>query len=177
MTADLMFTDVEIPADETPAALPTDSAPAVPELACKTCGKELSYSGRGRKPVYCDEHKKSGSTSSGVTRSSKRSDAIAREAAQVLSQVNGLIGIGLMVAPEPYRMPGTAAKLDSVADKFEDQAYTALLASPALARTIARAGGVSGSAGLIIAYAMLASSIAPVAMEEWKDNRKASAGE
>lgn len=167
----LTFDAVAVPDidDAITADIPADEAPSVPEIACVECGKELTYSGRGRKPKYCDEHKPKNSAANPAR--SKRGDAIAREAADVLVQINGLIQVGMLIVPEPYKMPRTAMKLDAVSDKFGEQAFEALKASPALAKAIARAGGVSGSAGLIIAYGMLAASIAPVAVEEWKSKR------
>lgn len=172
---DLDFTASEIPVEDGPA-MPADLAPEVPEFACEVCGKELTYGGRGRKPKYCDEHKKNKPAGTRSASGSKRDEAVARQAAGVLSQINGLVGLGLYFAPEPFRMPDTAAKLDELAPKFEEQAFDALKNSPALARTIARAGGVSGSAGLIIAYGMLGASLAPVAVDEWKRNKEKAVG-
>lgn len=45
--------------------IPTDTPPAVSDdPLCQVCGAGLTYSGRGRKPKFCDEHK----TSSGSPR-------------------------------------------------------------------------------------------------------------
>lgn len=162
--------DLDIP------SIPQDEAPDVPEYACEECGRALEYSGRGRPPTRCDEHKKNRKRSTPAS-GTKRDNAIAREAADVLAQINGLIGIGLLVAPAPYKFPATAAKLDEVAPKFDAEVYKALQASPTLARSIARAGGVSGAAGLIIAYGMLGASLAPIALMEWQANRAAKDGD
>jgi len=42
-----------------PQSQPLDVPPPVSDFdyACETCGKELTYAGRGRKPRFCKEHK------------------------------------------------------------------------------------------------------------------------
>lgn len=181
------FEFVDAPVFDLPAPteddMPTSATEAIPftsditdsGLACETCGKPLEYGGRGRKPKYCDEHKAGRAAT--PRKASKRNDALAEEAAEVLNQINGLVGIGLLIAPKPFRMPQTAKALEERSDRFKEAAVDALKANPDLARSIARAGGVSGSAGLVIAYGVLAASLAPVAMNEWKGNMRERKGE
>jgi hypothetical protein len=40
----------------------------VSELACIVCDAPLTYGGRGPKPKYCDDHRKSGTKSAGVSK-------------------------------------------------------------------------------------------------------------
>lgn len=141
-------------------------------LTCLVCGKPLEYAGRGRKPKYCDEHKKSKSGGSGASRSpSKGAAGDARIAAEALTQANNLAAVALMVLPEPYRMEATGTAITEASDKFNEQAYQALLQSPELAKAIARAGGISGAAGLVMAYGMLAATITPIAVSEVREKR------
>lgn len=56
----LDFDAVDRPPEPTPG-------PVSDDLTCEVCGKALSYSGKGRKPKFCDEHKTTRATS-GATR-------------------------------------------------------------------------------------------------------------
>lgn len=60
MADDFVFVD-DVPEQGNPVP--------VSEFTCKTCGTPLYYSGRGRKPQYCEEHKKSRSTSAASSKS------------------------------------------------------------------------------------------------------------
>lgn len=163
MSAALDFkpSDILPPADEPP---PNSAV----EYPCKVCGKEAGpYGGRGRKPVYCAEHKKSGK-GTGQKRALTSNDAKARAAASALVQFHGLTAMGLVA----FGFMGTASKLAEVTkEQFEEQAYEALLTDPALCSAILKAGTTSGRMSLLIAYAMLAGAIAPTAWEEWKERR------
>lgn len=55
--------------------IPTDTPPAVSDdPVCQVCGAGLTYSGRGRKPKFCDEHK-TASTGRKATSGSSSVDA------------------------------------------------------------------------------------------------------
>lgn len=151
---------------------PQDDAPPNSEIRfpCKECGKEAGadYKGRGRPPVYCAEHKKSGK-GTGTKRALTSNDARARAAASALVQVHGLAAMGLMVAG----MPATASALAEVTNAgFEERAYEALLTDPALCTTILKAGTTSGRMSLLIAYGMLAGAVVPTAWGEIKSKRQ-----
>jgi len=154
--------------------LPDEPPVAPPEYACEVCGKPLEYSGRGRKPKYCEDHK-GGRSKAGSTprKSTAKADATAKQAAAALAQLNALIGMGLMAAPKPWGMPETASALAERNDAFEESAYQALLTDPKLAAMIVRGGATSGKVALVIAYGMLGFGIYPTAQKEWKDNRSA----
>jgi len=163
MTAVLDFKPSDIPP-------PMDDAPpnSAVEYPCKICGKEAGpYGGRGRKPVYCPEHKK-GNKGSGAKRALTGNDAKARAAASALVQLHGLAAMGLMITG----MPQTASALAEVTEAgFEERAYEALLTDPALCSTILKAGTTSGRMSLLIAYAMLAGAVVPTAWQEVKSKR------
>lgn len=160
-----------------------DERPPTEALTCthKGCTAELTYAGTGRKPTKCEAHKRTrtaaprraapSATSSGTSNSVR----IAEQAADVLCQLNDLGALGL-AAGGLYR---TASALSDRSEAFREQAVSALTADPGLSRTILRAGATSGKAALLVAYGMLAASIAPVAMEEVRGIRaeKAAAKE
>lgn len=159
-TATLVIETADVPRDESP----------LPEYACTVCGVELTYSGRGRKPTKCDEHKRG---SSGPRKTSTgNANALGKQAAMALAQINGLIATVCMVAPDPYRLPATASAIALANDAFEEAAANALSTDPKLAKLILRAGGASGKVALVIAYGMLAGAVVPVAITEYQDNVK-----
>jgi hypothetical protein len=167
VTVKVEITD-ELPRDE--------PAPTAFDHTC-ACGAEIVYHGRGRPPVKC-EGCKTGDKSSrarGETvkkRGSGSNANLARQAADTLALVNNLAATGLMLAPGALSLPRTASALAGANDGFTEAAYEALLSDPSLARAIMRGGGVSGKFALVIAYAMLAGAVVPVAMEEVKARRK-----
>lgn len=157
------------------AVVPDDEAPPTDDTGhyCLECGKPVVRRGtRGRWPSYCDEHSKT--RSSGTKGSKGRSTAgQARKAAAVLGNLNGMICVAL-VAPipgSPIYLPETASVLASKSEVFEEQAAAALENDPELTRMILRGGALSGRAALVMAYGMLAGSVAPYAIAEWKDRR------
>lgn len=162
------YTDVAIP-----DTLPPDEGIGIgSDLACEVCGKPLSYSGRGRKPKFCDEHRKGNvkGASKGANRSNR---VLAEQAADALVQVNSLMAM-LCMTPI-LRMPMTGSAISTAEDAFRAQAVEALTTDPKLARTILKAGTTSGRMALVIAYGMLGVAVAPVAMLELKDKRDEAA--
>lgn len=154
---------------ETPTEL-RDDAPLTDETVgeeypdkCEECGKGVPYGGRGRRPRFCDDHKPRKSQSS--SRSSGRgSEAVARNAASMLGQLNGLIGMGLAM----YGLNMTAASIERANEQFVESATQALINDPKLARKIVGLGATTGKASLAVAYGMLGAAIAPAAVVEIK---------
>lgn len=166
-----VFDDTPIP-DAPPIS---DIAPSTShDLHCKTCGVPLEYSGRGRKPMYCPQHRKaSGGSGSATARTTKKNAELAAAATESLVQVNSLVGMGLMLA----QMPATASAIAAREEAFRVQAYAALQTDPALCQQILRAGQASARMTLIIAYASMAGAVAPYAAMEIKAKRAAKAEE
>jgi hypothetical protein len=161
ITESLEFMPADRPQDETP--------PSQYEYACLECGKELFYGGRGRHPKYCEAHKPAGSQTKRGKGSGSNAQ-LARQASEVLVQVNSFIAIGLMLPPpNPVSLPDTAAALAGANEGFAVAAYEALLTDPGLARLILRGGGASGKLALILAYTMLAGAVAPIGMQEYRN--------
>jgi hypothetical protein len=170
LTETFDFSETPIPTDTPPDLAP----PSNYDYSCETCGKELFYAGKGRHPRFCDEHKTGGKTRGKGTGGNV---VLARQASAVLSQLNGLITLGLMAPVDAIGLPlpETASALASAADGFDEASYNALLTDPALCRAIMRGGGASGKVALLIAYGMLAVAVVPVGMAEHKERRRLSA--
>jgi hypothetical protein len=158
-----------------------DSTPELEdvEYPCRVCQREAGpYSGRGRKPTLCPDHK-SASSRTGNKSSVKVTGATANLAAQatgVLVQLNGIMAIGLMA----IGMNGTASAIAAANDTFETQANAALLTDPELCKLILRGGVKSAKVTLALAYVGMGTQVVPVAameMREMKEKRAARKAE
>lgn len=150
------------------ALVPRDEAPqGTHELVCRVCGEPLEYGGRGRKPTLCDKHK---GTPGGKSRADAigKNEQLAAQAATALMQVNSLAEMGLRFG----KLPMTAEAMAMAKESFKEQVFEALKTDPELCKTILKGGIQSGRIALIIAYAMLASVVAPVATMEIKERRR-----
>ena len=92
--ADIPVVDID---DAFMTALDPDPDPAPTDLACETCNTPLSYAGRGRRPRFCAEHRRSSGTprptsSRGAARTAGVEDALAR-----MDMLYGLLAAGLMM--------------------------------------------------------------------------------
>lgn len=162
---ELTFTDSTLPKDEAP--------PGAYEYACETCGKELFYGGKGRKPKFCDEHKTAAKSRTGGGSNS----GLARQAAAALSQWNSFIALGLMLpavpvlGDNPAYLPRTASAIAAADEGFTEAAYNALLTDPKLCKLILKTGSAGGKIALVMAYGMLVASVAPVGIEEYRERK------
>jgi hypothetical protein len=138
------------------------------EYPCQVCGREAGpYGGRGRKPKFCDDHRKSGKTTR--TASAPKNNALAAQAADALVQVNSLIAFGATV----MQYDETGETLRNAQEEFRARAHAALVTDPKLCQAILRGGPMSARAALILSYGMLATVVAPVAVQEFRDKRNA----
>lgn len=157
-----MTFDVATPIDE-PL---TDTVPDLDdvEYPCVVCGRESGpYGGRGRKPKRCPEHKTAATTGTRrATRVTGKDANLAAQATGVLSQLNGIIAIGLMA----IGMNDTASAIAAHNDGFEEQANAALLTDPDLCRLILKGGVKSAKIGLGLAYVSMGVGVMPIAVEE-----------
>jgi hypothetical protein len=152
-----------------------DASPAdVPEHPCANyavCGNETFRNGsRGRWPKVCETCKEEKAVpvkprTGGATKGAADK---ARQAASVLGQYNSLLAIGLMLLPEPYALPATAAAIAAKNDLFEAQAAEALITDPKLCALILKTGAASGKLQLAFAYGMFLTAVAGVAIPEYK---------
>lgn len=169
---DLIFTSETKPTlveeyDETP--LPDDQC-ATPGCA----NKRVAGSGRGRKPIYCEEHRKGG-VKPPNTRAVKdtSNDRLANDAAASLVFINNFAGVAIA----GFGLAGTSRALKIANEDFRTNAYESLKHNPALAKKILSLGNRAGGASLALAYVMLAMSVAPIAALEIRAKRDAAAEE
>ena len=156
----LTFESVEVPAEAKEDVSPHDGP------ACMVCGTPLEYSGRGRKPKYCDEHKKSGARKN-VRSSSAKNERLAAQATDALMQINGIGAMSCML----LGMPLTAGAITSAEEGLREQVHAALITDPDLAAKILSAGTHSAKVSLVIAYGMFAAAVVPVAVMEGKTRK------
>lgn len=155
-----------------PDDIPTDSVPELSdvEYPCRVCGKESGpYGGRGRKPVTCEEHRKSKPT--GNLKVSGAPDALAKQATAVLVQINGMVALASM----GMSLFKTAHAISEANPTFEQQAYQALLTDQELCKLILKSGAKSAKLSLAIAYGGLGMAVLPTAVIELKEKKEARA--
>lgn len=144
---------------------------------CATPGctnKRLEGSGRGRKPIYCAEHKR-GAKSGGNTRAVKdtSNDRLANDAAAALVFINDFVGVAIA----GFGFTGTSGMLKVANEDFRANAFEALKHNPSLAKKILTLGNRAGGASLAMAYVMLGMTIAPVAALEIRERKEAKGEE
>jgi len=88
-----------LPDDEIAPESATEQATFTPEdkpagdLTCITCGRALTYAGRGRKPIYCEDHKPvRGNGKPAASPRTSKDERLRKELASTLA----LIGVGVM---------------------------------------------------------------------------------
>lgn len=138
------FTASDIP----PGA--SDDIPS-PDLTCETCGKALTYSGRGRKPRFCDEHK---TKSSG---SGTRSTVSDRELNSACENLNATYNALLM--PMMLVSPQAAQVWESQIDGLNARNRVILANNRNLVKRINAAGEKGGNIAFILSHGI---ALAPV---------------
>jgi len=151
----------ETPPDDTP---PVSDAP---EFACRVCGVELKYGGRGRKPVYCDAHKKSSSGATRTPRVTGNQATLAAQATEALCSIDGMMALGASIVG----FSETAAVIQEADEVFRVRVHAALLNSPDTCRRILRYGSKAGDSALFIAIGLHIATIAPAFMAEAKEKK------
>jgi hypothetical protein len=163
----LEFTEISRPVEG-----PADDIPSldVIEYPCEVCGREAGpYSGRGRKPKYCADHKRNKNTNTSP-RVKGTNASLAAQATEALVQINNMGAVFAMV----LGYHETAGAISDKEEIFRQQTYSALLTDPSLCNVILRAGTNSAKLSLAISYGMFGAAIAPVAIMEFKEKRDAA---
>ena len=169
MTVNLNFDTINMPDDIGPEPPPDE----LPEHQCEYpgCTNETFRNGtRGRWPKFCEDHKKVTTTSS--TPRVSRGSGDAEAATNFLCKLNLFLGMGLRAAG----LEQTEQEIIKANDDFRIFAYEALSLDPKLAKKIIGAGGTSGQAGLVMAYAMFGMSVGATGYREFKEKRNAAEG-
>lgn len=168
-------------ADETTIPdLPRDVAPDLSdvEYPCQhevspgvICGKEAGpYSGRGRKPKRCPEHKKVAPTPRGTSpRITGTNAVLAAQATEALCSIDGVLQLGAAM----FGLVETASVIADADEVFRIRVNNALLNSPDTCRKILRYGSKAGDSALLIAIGLHIATIAPVFVGEAKAKKAA----
>jgi len=142
---------VTVTVDDLPPETPLDIEP---EFQCQTCGKPLVYGGRGRKPRFCDEHKRGGNTSKIGARNVAGSDVIRAVAA--LEMAYGLLRTGFMM----IGAVNAASDLGRAIPQLSASNLEYLSQDKELTRAINKMGKVSGRSGFILTHILTLGPIA-----------------
>lgn len=133
------------------------------DLTCEVCGTPLTYAGRGRKPKFCDEHKKSGSSSSSGTNTRSRNNYVDAACASLSA------GYGALLLPLMMISPNAAAELRDQIPALETRNRLFLEMDPALAKKIAQSAGKTGGLALVLSHAMAFGPVARIIVEERRE--------
>lgn len=151
------FATADIPADVPPILTgadgitePTPDTPSQSsDLTCETCGTPLVYAGRGRRPRFCDEHRRTSQPRTPGARSPSRAtgveDALAR-----MEMAYGLVATGLMMV-NPVAAAEFAGRIDGT-QVLNRQAFDA---DPRLVKRINATSQNAGTLMFIGANVML----------------------
>lgn len=128
--------------DVPPASVSSDDAAP---LRCEVCGVSLTYSGRGRRPKFCDEHRKTTTTSSG-----NRSTSLKALEASVADLYRGL-GMGLSMVDAQ-----SGFEVANAADKLAASWITLAETNPKVRKWLTKITTGSGTGAVIVAHATIA---------------------
>ncbi len=161
-TSILEFKDADIPADEATETV-TDSG-----LYCETCGKPIPYAGRGRKPRYCDEHRK-GTRASTNMRTPRASGSV-DQAVGTLDNIYATLTAGFMM----FGLNDSASSLAGSREYLASQNKMFLDKDPALVKAINKAGAAGGRVGFFAVQIMTLGPVIGLAMTEIRARRSAT---
>jgi hypothetical protein len=169
-----MIADIVVKPVETPPETPRDEAPPTdgPEFVCQEpgCTEELTYSGRGRHPKYCDKHKPSNKgKKSSSPRASSQNAALASQATELIVSMTDVMAIGAMLV----QFHDTEEAITDAQPDLRDRCYAALVGNPARARSIIRILGGATDLSLVIALMGFAVNIGSTAVNEYRGKRAA----
>lgn len=124
---------------------PADDNDATPfdGPTCEVCGVALEYSGKGRKPKRCDDHKRQRAATGSRTTSDVKS------ALAVLDQMYGAVSLGLLMVSPP-----SASVWASQLEQLQATNALVLAGDKALTKSICRLGERTGKAMFVGAHVM-----------------------
>lgn len=163
MSALLDFRDAERPPDDSPVG----DIPPDPDYPDATPEAPYGYTAGGRirkRPIGSRSN-----SSGGPTGANSRNESLGASAAQLLAQMNSLVGLSLSA----FKLVETSDAIDEANKIFEPMAREALANDPKLARRIMSGGVSSSKAQLTLAYVVFGMAIMPSAREELSERRAA----
>lgn len=140
------------------------------DLTCQVCGVGLTYGGRGRKPKFCDDHKKSSSSGSSTRSSGARAGAEVEAAMAALDGLHTVMSMALMVIA-----PTAALEWQSQLPALNDRNRGILGADKELAKKIAKMASKGSSPMLFLSYGAAIAPVAGAASMERRARREAKA--
>jgi len=161
-------TATETPFVVTEGTIPTDDPPPTDTPFPVDADAPYGYKADGT--PYKRRRNNTGTAKSAPGRRLVASESQARTAANMLGQINQIMGMALASA----QFPRTGGQIVEANAQFVEMAYESLLTDPALCRKILSAGASSGKSGLIMAYGMLTLAVVPAAREEIRERRLAN---
>lgn len=143
-----------LPHDDAPPGATTEPPPYA--LTCETCGTPLLYSGRGRKPRFCDEHKPARSNS-GNTGRGRNADKELDQACTTLADL-----YDVTVLPLALLSPEAANVWSMQIDGLNSRNRTILANNRDLVRKINSAGAKGGTTAFVLSHLFAATPVALV---------------
>jgi len=163
MADTIQFTVADIPEDSIPSdTTPSDNG----DLACEVCGKPLVYAGRGRKPRFCEDHRKSGSSSGSAGMRARRSNRDVEAAMAALDAAHTGLTFGLMLVS-----PTAASMWEEGRPSLNARNQTILEGDPALAKRLANMAAKGGTGALIISHLVAVVPVLGVARQDMRLRR------
>lgn len=142
-------------------ANPEIPTPTSDDPVCQypNCGIPLTYSGRGRKPKWCDEHKPSKSSSRPA--SARKSTSDVQKALTILDGMYSGVSAGLMMLS-----PRAALEWADRVETLQQTNAVTLEGDENLTRMILKAGRGGGKFAFIAAHAFALAPVARIVQED-----------
>lgn len=166
MSEGISFSVASIPED----AAPTDNNGVSSDsgYACEVCGTPLTYSGRGRPPKRCDDHKKSTSSSSNASSRStgRRASRDVEAAMAALDAGHTALSFGLMLMS-----PTAAQAWETNRPGLNARNEAILTGDPALAKRIASIAAKGGGTALVLNHLIAIVPVLGIVRAEARERR------
>jgi hypothetical protein len=143
--------------------VPRPDEPTSKDRTCVICGTPITYSGRGKPPIYCDDHKtRSRTTSSATPARSGNKD--------VDSACAALHGVyESMLYPFQLMSPRAGAAWAEQIEGLDARNRVILSGDPKLARRIVESAAKGGATALVVSHAI---AVIPVTLIVTADIRE-----
>ncbi len=138
----------DVTADVTPQGEPDNGSGTSYEYSCETCGVEIFYAGRGRKPRYCDSHRKSAPKSTGSAPRRDSTDSLIESITQLYQ------GVGMALSFHP-KTTTDGMMWTSQAEMMAESWRTLIDRDPKVRKMWVKLCQGSGYGAVIAAHAMV----------------------
>lgn len=142
--------------------VPTDENATESEFYCETCDKPIPYSGRGRHPRFCDEHRR-GSRSNNASPKGRGAGNV-ETAVQTLGAAYDALGLALTLTGALT----AASQLADAVPTLTERNRQFLAHDPQLVKMLNRAGSAGGRFGFILSQVIVLGPVIGTATGEYK---------